>query len=136
MSELDRETLSEVVQVARDHGFRHVRLRSGKQSFEADLAGWDGPLETESSGEVEPEPQGQHDGERRLTAPVVGYYRQPASPLTVGSLVKPGQVVGEVVALGIANEIVAEVEGEVTEVLVEDGAALEYGQLLAKVKLS
>ena len=34
----------------------------------------------------------------------------------------------------IANDVEASVGGEVVEVLVEDGQAVEFGQVLAKVK--
>ncbi|MBS1713547.1 MAG: hypothetical protein JST30_04345 [Armatimonadetes bacterium] len=133
MAGLDRDTLTDVLRVARDHGYRYVRIKSGRHSFEADLPEPD-TQEPDEAPNVVLETPSSVESERMLTAPVVGYYRQPDPPLTVGAKIKTGQVVGEVLALGIANDVVSDVEGEVTEVLVEDGAALEYGQALAKVK--
>jgi len=133
MADLDKETLSDVLRVARDHGYRHVRIKSGRQSFEADLGERDEEADLQEAHGSETEVTAPQSADHVLTAPVVGYYRQPVPPLEVGARIAVGQNVGEVLALGIANEIVAKVAGEITEVLVEDGAALEYGQALAKV---
>ena len=53
----------------------------------------------------------------------------------MGRTVKKGEVVAIVAALGIANEIESKVSGDVVEVLVDTNQAVEFGQLLAKVRL-
>ena len=62
------------------------------------------------------------------------FYRAPepgAAPfVTVGDLVRPGQVVGIVEAMKLMNEVTAERAGRVTEVLVDDGRPVEYDQPL------
>lgn len=70
-----------------------------------------------------------------IAAPMVGtFYRAPspdAEPyVEVGSTVTPGQTVCIVEAMKIMNEIQAEVEGRVVEILVENAQPVEYGQPL------
>ncbi|CAM3956782.1 acetyl-CoA carboxylase biotin carboxyl carrier protein [Lederbergia lenta] len=74
-----------------------------------------------------------------VTSPMVGTYYQSSSPETppyvqVGSQVKEDSVVCIVEAMKLFNEIEAEVEGEIVEVLVENGQLVEYGQPLYLVK--
>ena len=73
-----------------------------------------------------------------VTSPFVGtFYRSPSpdsSPFVeVGASVKKGQVVCIVEAMKLMNEIEAEVEGKVAEVLVKNGEHVEYGQALIRL---
>ena len=73
-----------------------------------------------------------------VTSPFVGtFYRAPspeASPFVgVGDSVKKGQVVCIVEAMKLMNEIEAEVEGQVAEILVKNGEHVEYGQALIRL---
>jgi len=70
-----------------------------------------------------------------VKSPMVGtFYRSPspgANPFVeVGQAVKPGDTLCIIEAMKLLNEIEAEVAGEVKEVLVENGQAVEYGQAL------
>ncbi len=67
-----------------------------------------------------------------VTAPVVGYFR-PAAELKSGDRVEVGQSVGEVVALGISNEIGSPVEGVFDAYLVDGDAPVEFGQPVARM---
>lgn len=76
-----------------------------------------------------------------IKSPMVGtFYRSPSpdSPSFVdkGSEVKPETVVCIIEAMKVMNEIQAEVKGTILDVLVENGASVEYGQVLYKVKIS
>lgn len=71
----------------------------------------------------------------RITAPTVGtFYRCPepgADPFVqVGDRVKPGQQVAIVEAMKLMLPVEADADGVVTEVLVDDGQPVEYGQAL------
>jgi acetyl-CoA carboxylase biotin carboxyl carrier protein len=73
-----------------------------------------------------------------VTSPFVGtFYRSPSpdsSPFVeVGHAVKKGQVVCIVEAMKLMNEIEAEGEGKVAEVLVKNGEHVEYGQALIRL---
>jgi acetyl-CoA carboxylase biotin carboxyl carrier protein len=70
-----------------------------------------------------------------VKSPMVGtFYRAPspgANPfIEVGQAVKPGDTLCIIEAMKLLNEIEAEVAGEIKEVLVENGQAVEYGQPL------
>jgi len=73
-----------------------------------------------------------------VTSPFVGtFYRSPSpdasSFVEVGQTVRKGQVVCIVEAMKLMNEIEAEVEGKVVEILVKNGEHVEYGQNLFRL---
>ncbi len=76
---------------------------------------------------------------KEITAPIVGVFYEAASPeaapfVKVGDIVSKGQVVGIVEAMKLMNEIESEVDGEIAEILVKNGEAVEFGQPLFKVR--
>lgn len=73
------------------------------------------------------------DETRVLTAPMVGIFYHAEPPWTLASEVRPGQVVGCIESMKLLNDVTAEDGGQVTEVLVEDGAPVEYGQALFRL---
>ena len=80
----------------------------------------------------------QVEGET-INSPMVGTFYQAPSPdsppyVKVGDKVKAGQTVCIVEAMKIMNEIQAEFDCEILEVLVEDGQAVEFDTPLFKVK--
>ncbi len=74
-----------------------------------------------------------------ITSPMVGtFYRAPAPDeapfVEAGDRVRSGQVVCIIEAMKLMNEIESEVSGQVTEILVENGEPVEYGQALMRVR--
>ena len=70
-----------------------------------------------------------------VTSPMVGTFYRSASPgakafVEVGSQVKVGDTICIIEAMKILNEIEADKAGTVTQVLCENGQAVEYGQPL------
>jgi acetyl-CoA carboxylase biotin carboxyl carrier protein len=79
-------------------------------------------------------------GTKDIPSPMVGtFYRRPSPDsqpyVNVGDRVKAETVVCIVEAMKVNNEIKAELEGEVVEVLVEDGHPVEFDQPLFRVKV-
>jgi acetyl-CoA carboxylase biotin carboxyl carrier protein len=75
------------------------------------------------------------DGRHPIKAPLVGtFYRasQPGSPPFVneGDTVDEGQVVAIVEAMKLMNQVQADRAGKVAEILAEDGAWVEFEQVL------
>ena len=66
------------------------------------------------------------------------FYKSPspdAEPFVkVGSTVKKGDIVCIVEAMKMMNEIESEISGTVTEICVEDGQPVEFGQVLLYVE--
>lgn len=74
-----------------------------------------------------------------ITSPIVGTFYAAPSPdsptfVKVGDSVNAETVVCIVEAMKVMNEIKAELSGTVTEVVAKNGQAVEYGQVLFKVK--
>lgn len=74
-----------------------------------------------------------------MTSPIVGtFYRQPsqAAPPFVepGSKVKKGQVLCIIEAMKLMNEIEAEMDAEVVEILVANGQPVEFGEILFRLR--
>jgi biotin carboxyl carrier protein len=67
------------------------------------------------------------------TSPAVGVF-QPRADLSAGSRVRAGDRLGAVDMLGVAQEVVAPVDGIIGASLVEPGDAVEYGQELLVIE--
>ena len=75
---------------------------------------------------------------KTVTSPLVGTFYSAPSPdaapyISVGDTVKKGQVIGIVEAMKLMNEIESEHDGVVTEIMVNNGDMVEYGQILVKL---
>ena len=84
------------------------------------------------------QPGGDEAGFAFVKSPMVGtFYRSPSpenpSFVEIGTRVEDKAVVCIIEAMKIMNEIQAEVKGTVTEILVENGQPVEYGQRLFKI---
>ena len=76
---------------------------------------------------------------KAITSPMVGaFYASPAPGakpfVKVGDTVSVGQVVCIVEAMKLMNEIESEVSGKITQICVEDGQSVEYGQVLMYIE--
>ena len=74
-----------------------------------------------------------------ITSPMVGtFYRKPAPDapdfVEVGSTVSVGQTVCIIEAMKVMNEIKAEKAGTICAVVAEDGAPVQYGDVLFRIK--
>jgi acetyl-CoA carboxylase biotin carboxyl carrier protein len=85
-------------------------------------------------GEAAAEPTGV-----MIRSPIVGTFYRSASPgappyVEVGDRVRRGQILCIVEAMKLLNEIEAEVDGVVAEVLVENARPVEYGEALFRIE--
>ncbi|OKO91167.1 acetyl-CoA carboxylase biotin carboxyl carrier protein [Geobacillus proteiniphilus] len=92
--------------------------------------------ETPAAKEAKPAVEGNL---HQITSPMVGtFYAAPAPDkppyVKPGDKVKKDTVVCIIEAMKLFNEIEAEVDGEIVEVLVQNGQLVEYGQPLFLVK--
>jgi acetyl-CoA carboxylase biotin carboxyl carrier protein len=76
-----------------------------------------------------------------ITSPFVGtFYRSPSPEapafVDVGQTVRKGQVVCIVEAMKLMNEIESDLDGKILDVLVKNGAHVEYGQPLFRIEKS
>ncbi|MFJ8352482.1 acetyl-CoA carboxylase biotin carboxyl carrier protein [Bacillus paramycoides] len=81
----------------------------------------------------------QNENLHKITSPMVGTFYSSSSPdtppyVSVGDKVSKDSIVCIVEAMKLFNEIDADVEGEIVEILVNNGQLVEYGQPLFLVK--
>ena len=154
----DLETIKELITIMKDndlvevnieHGEDKLRLRRAEPAqaptltavplmgadVNAGLQMKTDPLSAPTQGDSEK----QDDGLIEITSPLVGTFYEAPSPdsgsyVEANTHVDPQTVVCIVEAMKVLNEIKAEVSGTVTEVLVNNGQAIEYGQALFKVR--
>jgi acetyl-CoA carboxylase biotin carboxyl carrier protein len=74
-----------------------------------------------------------------IKSPIVGTFYSSASPESkpfaeVGKTVKKGETLCIIEAMKLMNEIESEFDGEIIEILAQNGAMVEYGQPLFKLK--
>ena len=78
------------------------------------------------------------DSTNIITSPMVGTFYIKPSPnsepyVEIGSKIKKGQTVCIIEAMKLMNEIESEFDGEIAEILVKDGEAVEYGKPLFRI---
>ena|SRR5579859_316927 len=71
-----------------------------------------------------------------VTAPLVGTFRHIKPLVGLGAKVTQGQILCEIWAMNIANEVASPCAGKIVDTLVEDGQPVEYGQELYAIEPS
>ena len=129
-----------LVELLQESGVGEIKVRQGETeiSVKARVEA-PAPLPTPASQGVsemvESEASPEMDGLHAVRSPVVGTFYRAAAPgedayVEVGDAVSAGQTLCIVEAMKLMNEIVADVSGEVVEVLAEDAGGVEYDQPL------
>jgi acetyl-CoA carboxylase biotin carboxyl carrier protein len=120
------------------NGAGHLRVRRGGLVREAAApsAPMARPIALTPPVEAKPSEAGTF-----VSSPFVGtFYRAPSPEAPafaeVGQTVRKGQVVCIVEAMKLMNEIEAESDGKVAEILVKNGEHVEYGQHLIRISKS
>ncbi|MSR93568.1 acetyl-CoA carboxylase biotin carboxyl carrier protein [Clostridiaceae bacterium 68-1-5] len=95
---------------------------------------WEQTTGTEEKRQEQEELQGNV-----VTSPLVGtFYAAPAEDaapyVQVGDRVKKGQILGIVEAMKLMNEIESDCDGQILEILAENGKLVEYQQPLFRIK--
>jgi acetyl-CoA carboxylase biotin carboxyl carrier protein len=137
---LPLDEVEQLVELLRESGVGEIRVRQGETEIsikaKPETAAPQGVPASQGVPEVvEPEPSPEMDGLHAVRSPVVGtFYRAPApgedTYVEVGDSVSAGQTLCIVEAMKLMNEIVADVSGEVVEVLAENAGGVEYDQPL------
>jgi acetyl-CoA carboxylase biotin carboxyl carrier protein len=141
---IDFESVRELARIAAEFdlaeveadGSGHVRVRRGGGGAVEAAPAMSGPRPialTPAPAASAPEAEGNF-----ISSPFVGtFYRAPSPEapvfVDVGQPVRKGQVVCIVEAMKLMNEIEAEFEGRIEEILVQNGEHVEYGQHLFRL---
>ena len=152
---LPLEDVGKLVELLAESGVGEIRVKQGELEISV-KARTEAPTETlvkpsaapmvaQSATapltEAVPEPGSaeRNGGLHLVRSPVVGtFYRAPApgeeTYVEVGDRVGAGQTLCIVEAMKLMNEILADVSGEVVEVLVENSKGVEYDQPLFRIR--
>ncbi len=118
-------------------GFR-LKLRRGAEPGAVAAPATAAPA-TATPGVAPPVPVAQPAEGEDVPSPMVGTFYRTASPndppfVNPGDTVTLGQTLCIIEAMKVMNEIKAERGGLVTAVLAEDGAPVQFGQVLMRIK--
>jgi acetyl-CoA carboxylase biotin carboxyl carrier protein len=153
-NESDLQKIKEIIEIMKDNDLTEVELKHGadkislkrfhpQQSFVTAMPVVAGGARVESAADAAAKaasaaPQQQNLVE--IKSLIVGTLYTATSPdsepfVDVGSHIDPQTVVCVIEAMKVMNEIKAETGGTIAEVLVKNGQAVEYGQVLFRVRL-
>lgn len=133
MSGIDPAVIRHALKTAREFGFRSVRLKHEGMAFRATLEPTTEYVEEETDFPTEGLVQMQAPVAVELESQSVGYFTV-KNGLKEGSKIEKGDVIGEILAVGLPNEVIAKAGGEVEDVLVANGQPVEFGQALIRLK--
>ncbi len=153
---MDLKDISQLVELMNEHGLSHFRLE--KEDFELELKkGTDmeaakellaampnvaasapmaaAPVAAAAPAAAAAAPVASGEA---ITSPMVGtYYNKPAPDadlfVNVGDTISEGQTICIIEAMKVMNEIKAEKSGKITEILVEDGTPVQFGDDLFRI---
>ena len=142
--ELKLEILKEIIQIMKDEDISEVCIQQNDLKIEVKRFPDQMSLATQGAAMMALQQEAAHsenipDGLVIIPAPMVGtFYRAPspdAKPyVNVGDSIEAGKVICIIEAMKLMNEITADITGEVTEILVEDGQPVEYDQPMFQVR--
>lgn len=137
--------IKNLIALLRDSGINEIELAEGERSIRLRkdptpviqganvvtapmMAVAEAPKPTQAVVEAKPV-------SKSIKAPMVGTFYGSPSPdsaafIRVGDKVKKGQTVCIIEAMKTMNQIEAEIDGTVTEILIENGSPVEYGEPL------
>jgi acetyl-CoA carboxylase biotin carboxyl carrier protein len=99
------------------------------------------PAEVSQGDKASEKPTDKNENLVEIVSPMVGTFFSAPSPnakpfVEVGSKVNDESVVCIIEAMKVMNEIKSEIKGTIRKILVDNGAAVEYGQPLFLVELN
>jgi len=130
MSDLTPDDVREILRLVDEAGYGHFELETARFSIR---------FRRDSPTEAEPLPAPAADGLVDVVAPMVGtFYRSPAPGeqpfVEVGSPVNADTQVCLLEVMKLMSSVAAGVDGVVAEICRENGAAVEFGDVLFRVR--
>jgi acetyl-CoA carboxylase biotin carboxyl carrier protein len=157
----DLQKINKLIKIMEDNGLAEIEIKHGDDKILLKRFHPQQPIVSDTAGIVLPSgilrknsvsvpaeaaqnstaqiPTAAREDLAQITSPLVGTFYITPSPdaepyVEVGSHVEPQTVVCIIEAMKVMNEIKAETSGTITEILVTNGQAVEYGQVIFKVK--
>jgi len=156
--DVDLKKITKLIEIMKDNGLEEIEIKHGDDKIflkrsQSQQAAVGVPMIRPESGVVPVgaeslEAANQLSGQQtipikedlvEIKSPIVGTFYATPSPdskpyVDIGSEVNSQTVVCIIEAMKVMNEIKAETSGTIVEILVTNGQAVEYGQVLFKVR--
>ena len=140
---MDIKKIEEVIKLVKSNDVKKFKYKDNKNEIELDFTEQSNN-QNNSTPVIQSEGNSQNnplnDSAKTITSPMVGtFFLQDSKELTdpiiqVGDNIKSGDVIGYVEAMKVMNEVTSDIDGEITDIVVEHGTNVEYDQVLVKVK--
>lgn len=146
---MDIKKIEEVIKLVKSNDVKKFKYKDNKNEIELDFTEQsnnqnnstpviqsEGNSQDKSISENNP----SNDSSKTINSPMVGtFFLQDSKELTdpiiqVGDNIKSGDIIGYVEAMKVMNEVTSDIDGEITDIVVEHGTNVEYDQVLVKVK--
>jgi len=147
------DKIKQIIEIMKEHNLVEVEIKQGDDAISIKKgqpqpqipavpvigAGIPAVLPGAAAAPSASEPQPRQANLVEIKSPLVGtFYSQPSPDsepfIEVSSHVDPQTVVCIIEAMKVMNEIKAETSGKIVEVVAINGEAVEYGQVLFRVK--
>ncbi|WP_227002543.1 acetyl-CoA carboxylase biotin carboxyl carrier protein [Salicibibacter kimchii] len=140
------EELQALMKTLNEQGLEHLKAKNGDMEIElfkstgvAKKTPAENTETTDETSDIEGEEPREFTDQQSIKSPIVGTFYRASEPeaapfIKEGDPVHEETVVGIVEAMKLFNEVSADVEGEIVDILVEDGAFVEHGEPLFIVK--
>jgi len=123
---MDLKDLDRLVEKYDRQGYQQIRVKAGELEIEVSRQATVAKADTTDVTAAT-------DEDQTITSPMVGVMH--LSPdLTVGQTVTKGQELGQIESMKLFNPLVCPQTGTLTTILVEEGATVEFGQPLFKMR--
>ncbi len=150
---MDKKKLKEIIGVFKESGLKKMEISEtvGGETYSVKLESAAGteyvpaPVQFVQTAPAEEKAPLADEAEikdynkyRDVKSPMVGIFYAAPSPdaepfVKVGSRVKKGDTLCIIEAMKLMNDVVAEEDGEIVEICAENGALVEFGQILFKI---
>ncbi len=152
MKEFETDYIEQVIDIMKNNELTEVILEDEHSSLVIKSNGYkpvikekEQPAEEAETvvEEIQEEVIEEEQEEKKNIVPIVSnmigmYYSKPSPEekpfVKVGDKIKEGQVICIIETIKLVNKITSEVSGTVTEICIEDGKPVEYGQVIMYVE--
>lgn len=131
---MDLERIERLIELMKQTGVAEISIE--QPDYKISIKGAGSSAAAKSAAEQAAEPEATAGaGVVEVRAHMLGIFRHgdgsgPASGVEVGERVAAGQILGTIEAMKVHSEVHSPVAGTIKEVLVGEGASVEYGQPL------
>jgi acetyl-CoA carboxylase biotin carboxyl carrier protein len=144
---MDLDKIKEIIAIMNENDLAEVeieeegkKVRLRKTEVKVTSAPMPAARAVEQAPAQAPEPRHERPQDcEEITSPMVGTFYRASSPdadpyVKIGDRVEPESIICIIEAMKVMNEIKAEMQGEIVDMLVENGDVIEFGQPLFLIR--